>query len=291
MSVRSSTPSDLRQAHDARRAPRQYDGIVKPHVDAGADTVVDLRSVDGLGIALGGGGVLGAAHIGVLQVLHERGITPTIVAGTSAGALVGAAYAAGMDPYAMEAMALRANWGTVGQFRRAPGPGILDTSGLRNTVDSLGGDRLIEDLPIRFGALATDVRTGASTLLDRGSLTDAMCASIAIPGIFRPTKVNGRLLVDGGLVANLPIEAALKLGARHVIAVRLVPEWDGLPKVRNSTMVHMLEIRTDVTLIQPKLGGMSKFIPRRIHLLIEAGRNATERVLQDYPVVRERPTG
>jgi NTE family protein len=254
------------------------------------DAEVDLRTVEGLGLALGGGGVLGAAHVGVLQVLYERGIHPTIVAGTSAGALAGAAYAVGMDPYELEAIALRANWGTVGQFTRALGAGILDTSGLRRTVDALGGDRLIESLPIRFGALATDLRTGASTLLDHGSITDAMCASIAIPGIFRPTKVEGRLLVDGGLVANLPIGAALRLGAQHVIAVRLVPEWDGLPKIRNSTMVHLLEIRSDVTLIQPKLGGRSKFIPRRIHLLIEAGRHAAERVLRDYPVVRERPT-
>jgi NTE family protein len=253
------------------------------------DAEVDLRTVEGLGLALGGGGVLGAAHVGVLQVLHERGIHPTIVAGTSAGALVGAAYAAGMDPYELEEMALRANWGMVGEFRRAPGPGILDTSGLRNTVESLGGDRLIESLPVRYGALATDVRTGSSTLLDQGSLTDAMSASIAIPGIFRPKRVGGRLLVDGGLVANLPIEAALTLGAHHVIAVRLVPEWDGLPKVRNSTMIHMLEIRPDVTLIQPKLGGRSKFIARRVHLLIAAGRHAAERVLHDYPVVRERP--
>ena len=269
--------------------PGQYDGHVKVHAGTKADAPVDLRAVDGLGIALGGGGVLGVAHVGVLQVLYERGIQPTIVAGTSAGSLVGAAYAAGMDPYQLEAMALRANWGTVGQFKRRPGAGILDTSGLRNTVEALGGDRLIESLPIRFGALATDVRNGSSTLLDRGSITDAMCASIAIPGIFRPKKVGGRLLVDGGLVANLPIEAALTLGAQHVIAVRLVPEWDGLPKIRNSTMVHMLEIRTDVTVIQPKLGGRSKFIPRRMDLLIEAGRHATERVLHDYPVVRERP--
>jgi NTE family protein len=278
-----TTSSDLSQPRRAEPTARLYDD----HVD---DAEVDLRTVEGLGLALGGGGVLGAAHVGVLQVLYERGIRPTIVAGTSAGALVGAAYAAGMDPYELETIALRANWSTVGKFTRFPGPGILDTSGLRRTVESLGGDRLIEDLPVRFGALATDVRTGASTLLNHGSVTDALCASIAIPGIFRPTKVGGRLLVDGGLVANLPIEAALRLGARHVVAVRLVPEWDGLPKIRNSTMVHMLEIRTDVTLIQPKLGGMSKFIPRRLHLLIEAGRHAAERVLHEYPVVRERPS-
>ena len=250
---------------------------------------MDLRTVKNLGIALGGGGILGAAHVGVLQVLYERGIRPTIVAGTSAGSLVGAAYAAGLDPYALELHALQADWGTVGDLARTPGLGLLNTSGLRRTIDAIGGDLPIEDLPIRYCAVATDVLTGAPVFLADGSLADALCASIAVPGIFRPARINGRILVDGALVANLPIEAAFHMGAEHVIAVRLVPEVDAIPQRYTSTHVHEFEIRSDVTLIHPKTDNASMWIPRDVDDLIEAGREAAERVLSDYPVVLARP--
>lgn len=257
------------------------------HEDVSAD--VDLRTIERLGLALGGGGVLGAAHVGVLQVLHERNIRPTIVAGTSAGSLVGAAYAAGLDPYALELQALQADWGTVGDLPRTVGVGLLDTSGLRRTIDAVGGDVPIEDLPIRYCAVATDVLTGTPVILDHGSLADALCASIAVPGVFRPARIKGRILVDGALVASLPIEAAFHLGAEHVIAVRLVPEVDAIPQRYTSAHIHEFEIRSDVTLIRPKLGGRSRWIPRELDELIELGRQAAERVLGDYPVVRARP--
>jgi NTE family protein len=250
---------------------------------------VDLRTIENLGLALGGGAVLGAAHVGVLQVLHERDIRPTLVAGTSSGALAGAAYAAGLDPYALELQTLQADWGTFGDLPRTPGLGLLDTSGLRSTIDAIGGDLPIESLPIRYCAVATDVLTGAPVVLDSGSLADALCASIAIPGVFRPARIKGRTLVDGAFVANLPIEAAFGLGAEHVIAVRLVPEVDAIPQRYTSAHVHEFEIRSDVTLIQPNLGGRSRWLPRELDELIEAGRKAAERVLSTYPVVRKRP--
>jgi NTE family protein len=252
---------------------------------------VDLRTIEGLGLALGGGGVLGAAHVGVLQVLRERGIHPTIVAGTSAGALAGAAYASGLDPYALEIRTLQADWSTVGDLAHTPGLGLLDTSGLRRTIDAIGGDLPIEDMPMRYCAVATDVLTGEPAVLDRGSLADALCASIAVPGIFRPAKIGGRTLVDGALIENLPIEAAFGLGAEHVIAVRLVPEVDAIPQRYTSTHVHEFEIRRDVTLIHPKLEHASQWIPRDVEELIDAGREAAERVLGDYPVVHEPPEG
>jgi NTE family protein len=250
---------------------------------------VDLRTVENLGLALGGGGVLGAAHVGVLQVLRERDIRPTIVAGTSAGALAGAAYASGLNPYNLEIQTLQADWGTFGDVPRTPGLGLLETSGLRRTIDAIGGDIPIEDLPVRYCAVATDARTGAAVVLDQGSLADALCASIAVPGIFRPARVRGRVLVDGGLVENLPIEAAFGLGADHVIAVRLAPEQDMIPTRYTSAHVHEFEIRSDVTLIRPKVGKRSPWIRREIDELIELGRTAAERALREYPVVRERP--
>jgi NTE family protein len=253
----------------------------------GDDT--DLKTVSNLGLALGGGGVLGAAHVGVLQVLRERGIRPSIVAGTSAGALIGAAYAGGLDPYRLERITLTADWRDVGDLSLAPGLGLLDTRRLRSTIEHLGGDTLIENLPMPYAAIATDVATGEAAALTRGSLVEALRASIAVPGLFRPARIDGRLLVDGGLAENLPIEHALALGATHVIAVRLFPEWDTLPSIRSSAHVHELEIRPDVTLIHPKLGHRSQWVKRDLPELIRLGREAAERVLGDYPVVEPRP--
>ncbi|WP_296665558.1 patatin-like phospholipase family protein [Demequina sp.] len=250
---------------------------------------VDLRYEPHLGLALGGGGALGAAHVGVLQVLQERGIAPTVVAGTSAGALMGAAYARGGDPYRLEAEVLKAEWGHFGTVSFRPGLGIFDTAGLRRTLDALsGGDELIEDLPVRFAAVATDLKTRHVVMLDHGSLDDALCASISVPGLFRPLHLDGHLLVDGGLLENLPLEAAFKLGARHVIGVRLAPEWDA-PGFESSLEVHELEIRADVTLISPRLGDRSQWVAKDIPELIRLGRVAAEETLADYPVISPRP--
>ena len=177
---------------------------------------VDLRYEPHLGLALGGGGALGAAHAGVLEVLHERGIVPTIVVGTSAGSIAGGAYANGRDPYEFTELVTQASWGDFGTFSMTPGLGLLDTEGLRDTVDRIGHDSMIEDLPIRFAAVATDLGSEESVLIDHGSLVEAIGASIAVPGLFRPKQLDGRTFVDGGVIQNLPLEQDLdhaKMGA------------------------------------------------------------------------------
>ncbi len=252
-------------------------------------TGVDLRYEPRLGLALGGGGALGAAHAGVLQVLAERGIAPSLVVGTSAGAIAGAAYAIGMDPYELADHIGHASWGDFGTFSMTPGLGLLDTDGLRETIERIGGDRLIEDLPIRFAAVATDLASQEVVLLDTGSLVDAVAASISVPGLFRPHRVHGHLLVDGGVVQNLPLEATFEMGARHVIGVRLAPEWDSLPSARSSVHVHELEIRTDVTLISPRLAHRSQWVAKDLPGQVQLGREAAEAALADYPVVTPSP--
>ncbi|WP_159450177.1 patatin-like phospholipase family protein [Demequina sp. NBRC 110056] len=249
----------------------------------------DLRSSPKLGLALGGGGALGAAHVGVLQVLHERGLTPTVIAGTSAGSIMGGAYAIGLDPYDLEERTVRAGWGTFGSFSAKPGLGLLTADALRETVHRVAGDAVIEDLPVTFAAVATDVETREAVVLKSGSLADAIAASIAVPGIFRPVRVNGRMLIDGGVVQNLPVETAFELGADHVIAVRLAPEWDGMGVEHTALQVHEWVIHPDVTLIRPVLEHRSQWMPRDLPGMIELGRQAAERALADYPVVHERP--
>lgn len=249
---------------------------------------VDLRYEPNLALALGGGGALGAAHCGVLEVLHERGIRPSIVVGTSAGSIAGGAYANGRDVYELTDLVLTSRWGDFGTFSMSPGLGLLDTDGLRETVERIGHDSLIEDLPIRFAAIATDLDTQEAVLLDSGSLVEAIGASIAVPGLFRPKDLHGRRYVDGGVTQNLPLEAAFELGATHVIGVRLAPEWDYLPRLRTAIQVHEFEIRDDVTLISPRLRHRSQWVKRDLGGLVQLGREAAELALADYPVVNPR---
>ncbi|WP_159449153.1 patatin-like phospholipase family protein [Demequina sp. NBRC 110055] len=249
----------------------------------------DLRYVPRLGLALGGGGALGAAHVGVLQVLHERGIVPSIITGTSAGAIAGGALALGVDPYDLEDRVLTWSWGTFGRWTPRPGLGLLTADALLEGLRKVaGGDPQIEDLPTRFAAVATDINTRKAVVLDHGSLSLAVAASIAVPGVFRPVPHQGHHLLDGGLVQNVPLEACFGLGATHVIGVRLQPEWD-FHGFESSVSVHEWEISADVTMIEPRLGGHTAWGVDDLGTLVLLGREAAERELEDYPVVAGRP--
>ncbi|WP_062464069.1 patatin-like phospholipase family protein [Demequina soli] len=249
--------------------------------------MIDLVSPT-LGLALGGGGTLGGAHIGVLQVMHERGIRPGVVVGTSAGALVGAAYAMGIDPYRLEELLLDVHWQDVAAVPRRPGAGLLDAAALRESVTELiGGDVLIEDMPMRFAAVATDVASRRAAVIERGSLVDALRATISVPGLFRPVQVDGRRLLDGGLRANLPLEEALGVGASPVIAVRVAPDWD-VPGYSSSRIVRGLEARPDVLVISPVLRGRTWWQTKDLAGVVAAGRAAAEAALAPPP--RPLPT-
>jgi NTE family protein len=233
----------------------------------------------GLAIALGGGGALGAAHVGVLEVLDEYGVFPWIVAGTSAGAIIGGAYAAGLNPHTIGKLVRQATWSNFGVVTPRPRLGVLDTAGLLSTIKQLGGDRLIEDLPVRFGAVATDVKTRKAVLMDSGSISTALCASMAVPGLFAPVKRDGRWYIDGGAAANLPLQAAFDMGATHVIGVRATPEWDNLHTRRTESEVTKLERLPNVTMIRPKLEGYAMWSRRDVNELILRGREAAEAVI------------
>ena len=255
--------------------------------DERMDAADDLRRMPRLGLALGGGGALGAAHVGVLQVLHERGLRPTVVTGTSAGSIVGAAYALGVDPYRLEEWVTTASWGTFGTFSPRPGKGLLKADALRDLIEQVAGERTIEDLVVAFGAVATDWRTREAVVVSSGPLAEAVAASIAVPAVFQPVTIDGRELVDGGVVQNLPLEACFDLGAEHVIGVRIAPEWDAIG--HNALHVHEFLIRSDVTYIRPVTDTRSQWVPRDLPGLVEIGRDAAERALADYDVIHEPP--
>lgn len=235
-----------------------------------------------IGLALGGGGALGAAHVGVLKALQECRIFPSVVAGTSAGSLIGAAYAARLPVSRIEELVRMADWSHFGRLRPSPRLGLLDSTALLDTIDRLGGEPLIEDLPRRFAAVATDLRTRQAVILDHGKLGIALRASIAVPGMFAPVITGERVLVDGGLAANLPIDAAQQLGATFTIGVRLRPEWEHGPVVRSAQRIAALEESPGVLMIRPRLNGYSQWSRADVPQIIDAGYAAARTALETW---------
>jgi NTE family protein len=175
-----------------------------------------------IGLVLGSGAARGFAHIGVIHALIEHGIKPDIIVGTSIGALVGGCYSVNkledLETWA-RALTLRRIIGYLDV--RIGSSGLIGGGRLARRLNEAVGTTAIEDLPLRFAAIATEVGTGHEVWLTRGSLALAMRASYALPGVFPPVRLGGRWLVDGALVNPVPVSAARAFGARIVIAVNL----------------------------------------------------------------------
>jgi NTE family protein len=187
-----------------------------------AGSAVAKRRGPMIGLVLGSGAARGFAHIGVIRALQAHGIVPDIIVGTSMGALVGGCYATDqLDT--LEAWARSLTMRRVIGYLDVSigGSGIINGARLASQLEKSIGPKTIEDLPIRFAAIATEVGTGHEVWLTRGSLALAIRASYALPGIFPPVHLGGRWLVDGALVNPVPVSAARALGARVVIAVNI----------------------------------------------------------------------
>jgi NTE family protein len=205
-----------------------------------------------IGLVLSGGGALGLAHVGVIKVLEELHVPVDCVAGTSMGAIVGGLYAAGYSPEELEQLATTLPWREIlldrPDRRHLPYRRKMDDltyltrwemgfsdGRLRMPPSMIAGQRLgvelrvlglraagitdFDELPLPFRAVAADLDTGEVVVLGSGDLATALRASMAVPGVFAPTEVNGRVLVDGGVVANLPVETARAMGADIIIAI------------------------------------------------------------------------
>ncbi len=182
-----------------------------------------------LGLALGGGGARGLAHVGVLRVLEREGIAVHCIAGTSVGSLVGAAYAAGLDADALLEMALHIHWKDIAR-PVWPRQGFISFAHLEAYLARLLGDPTFDDLKRPYAAVAADLRSGEQVVLRQGRGAPAVRASCSVPGIVVPAEIEGRLLVDGGIVNNLPISIARDLGAEVVVAVGLGAPPDDPPR-------------------------------------------------------------
>ncbi|WP_404430401.1 patatin-like phospholipase family protein [Microbacterium lacus] len=238
-----------------------------------------------LGLTLSGGGAYGAAHVGVLQELEVRGIHPGIVAGTSSGALVAAAYAAGISQESIERAARAFRWSSIARMSLTPRWGLLDSGALTVAIHrALGHDPLIEELPRRFAAVATDVRTRRAVVIDKGPLNVALRASIAVPGLLPPVRRGRQVLMDGGMVDNVPVAAARHLGAARVIVVRLHAKWENVRMMRVASSAAELEADGSIILIQPEMTGMAQWTMADVPHLIEEGRRAAREALDTAPL-------
>jgi len=180
-----------------------------------------------VGLALSGGGARGLAHIGVLKVLEREGIPIDYLAGTSMGGVIAAGCAAGLSPEFMEQEALRMT-----SLRRLlaladpslPRRGLFEGQKVHEYFIGHLGDRTFDDLRVPLTLVAVDLNTGREVFLSQGQVADAVRATVALPGIFRPVERDGQLLVDGGLLDNLPADAARHIGADVVIAVDVISD-------------------------------------------------------------------
>lgn len=179
-----------------------------------ADEVPPLK----VALVLGGGAARGFAHIGVIKALEAQGIVPDLVVGTSAGAVVGSLYAAGLNGFELQKLALEIEENQFSDWS-LPDRGVLKGEALQNFINKAVGNRPLEKLPRSLAVVATDLASGEPVAFRTGNTGMAVRASSAVPGVFQPTQINGRDYVDGGLVSPVPVRTAREMGATFVIAV------------------------------------------------------------------------
>lgn len=237
------------------------------------------------GLALGGGAARGIAHLGVLKVLEETGLQPDFITGTSAGSIVGALYAGGYSPDTIMDVTRALDWSDLVQ-PVFPRTGLVKADKLEKRLNDLIGDRRIEDLEIPFKATAVDLDRGELFVFDRGPVARAVRASCSIPGIFEPVEFEGRLLVDGGVLADVPTEICRKMGADIVCGVDLSADLirertpDSLFSVLIATFAVMMRQSRktahdgNTIIVQPDLAGFNYHNLKRVDEMVQRGEAA-----------------
>lgn len=209
-------------------------------VNGGGRGGMHITTAPRIGIALGSGLARGFAHVGVMRALKRHGIEPTIVAGTSMGALIGGAYLSDrLD--AVEEWAFSLNRMKVLSYLdfRVRSGGLIGGSRLQRLMQDTFNDIRVEDLPNPFIAIAADLMTGHEVWMRKGKLIDVMRASFSLPGIFPPVPIGGRFLIDGALVNPVPVSALTANGARMTIAVNVNGDIIGKSRLSNDKMAAM----------------------------------------------------
>lgn len=271
--------------------PTSPDVPAAPAVVAPPEAPLVLTRPPRLGLALGGGAARGFAHIGVIQELERAGIRPDVVTGTSAGSLVAALYASGMPGAELERVALQMQEAEITDWSLPIlGRGLLRGDALARYVRRTIEGKLIEDMKIPLGVLATDLQSGRGVLFRRGDTATAVRASSAVPGVFSPVRIGDADYVDGGLVAPVPVRQAREMGAELVLAVDIssVPEGNpasgGLQILLQTfaimgQSINRHELATANLVVRPALNGVGGADFSARQRAIEAGRQAMRAAL------------
>ncbi len=250
-----------------------------------------------LGLALGGGAARGFAHVGVIQVLEEAGLQPSLVTGTSAGSLVAALYASGKSSGELTRLAESMQEAEITDWMiPILNRGALRGEALAKYVNTQVGGKTLEQMKIPLGIVATDLRTGEPITFRRGNTGSAVRASSAVPAVFQPVRIGEHEYVDGGLVSPVPVRQARDMGANFVIAVDISSDPEGNPAgdtfqilMQTFTImgksINTLALKDADFVVRPALTGVKSadFGARRKS--IDAGRAA---MLAQLPRLKER---
>ena len=256
-----------------------------------------FRKDNPIGLALSGGATHGAAHIGVLQVLEREGIRPQFLAGTSAGAIIGGAYCAGIPVDEIQRLFLKLEWPDLLKLTLRPKLSFFNAQPMEEFLKAVIGERTFEDLTIPLAVVACDLNTGEKIVLNKGPLATAIRASSAFPALFPPVQMGDKLLVDGGVVDNLPVEEVLAMGAKFVIASDVSRRGRIARPPENpidilTASIYLMQARSAYSsfddydcYIRPDMGLSSAWGFKESMSTIEAGRIAAEYAL---PKLKEK---
>ena len=250
-----------------------------------------------IGLALGGGAARGFAHVGVIAVLEEAGLKPQFVVGTSAGSLVAAIYASGKTSAQLQQTALNMEEVAITDWMLPIfGRGMFRGDALAKVVNELVAGRLIENMSIPLGIVATDLHSGQAVLFQRGDTGLAVRASSAVPAVFVPVRINGREYVDGGLVSPVPVRFARQMGADVVVAVDISspPEANSASDTLQILLqtfsimgksINQYELKEADLVVRPSLAGLKSADFSSRQRAIDAGRVA---MLAALPALKAR---
>jgi NTE family protein len=247
-----------------------------------------------IGLALGGGAARGFAHVGVIKALENHGIFPDIIVGTSAGAVVGALYAAGNTGFELQKLAHKLDESKISDWSM-PDRGVLKGEALQLFINDAVAQRPLESMKKPFAAVASDLHSGESIIFRTGNTGMAVRASATVPGVFQPVTINGREYVDGGLTSLIPVRAARQMGSDIVIAVDISArpsdrQVRGTLDILLQTVTIMgqslsrYELKEADIVIRPQVGGVGSADFQARHDAILEGEKAVQLAL---PQIKE----
>lgn len=239
-----------------------------------------------IALALGGGGAKGFAHVGVIKVLESHNIKANIVTGTSAGSFVGSLYASGKSPYQLQQIALNLQEDDIRDLTLSK-QGFVEGQKLQDYVNKQVKNVPIQQFPIRFAAIATQLDTGKKTAFNYGNAGQAVRASCSIPNIFIPARIGGKRYVDGGLVSPIPVTTAKAMGADIIIAVDISAKpkagkplnlWSLLDQSLNIMSLGAIqaELKQADVVIKPPVGHIGTLDLSQRHATLLAGEQAAQ---------------